>query len=385
MSQDEAKNRGQRRARGSVSKNRAGNWQVRYTDPDGKRRAAGTYRLKGDAEQALARILAGIENNTWKILEDATVDGVNPKTITLRQAAQRYSKGRRNKNGQALSHYTTAEYSRLVDKVLTPLADRPLRSIRRNDVDNWWSEVSEKTPTQASRAYTHLNSVMRYALDLRLIRENPCRIKYASNYKPTEQPGIPSDGEVALMLQLADEPLRTVIALAAHCGLRKGEILELRRKDLSTEEGPDGEVWWFVDVRRSVRWRGENDVMVGPPKSADGIRRLAVPKEGGAEDILRERLQAIPEHPETLLVSKDPAGTVHWAKSKLNPGWHKVRAVAGYGGRFHSLRAYHLTWFGQRGASLKELQARGGHATHVMVMQYQRTTGRELDLLRGGK
>jgi hypothetical protein len=324
MSQDAAKNRGLRRGRGSLSKNRAGNWQVRYTDPDGKRRAAGTYRLKGDAEQALARILAGIENNTWKILEDATVDGVDPKTVTLRQASLRYSKGRRNKNGQKLSHYTTAEYSRLVDKVLTPLADRPLRSIRRNDVDTWWSEVSEKTPTQASRAYTHVNSVMRYALDLRLVRENPCRIKYASNYKPTKQPGIPSDGEVALMLQLADEPLRTVIA-------------------------------------------------------------LAVPKEDGAEEILRERLQAIPEHPETLLVSGDPAGKVHWAKSKLNPGWHRVWAVAGYGGRFHSLRAYHLTWFGQRGASLKELQARGGHSTHVMVMQYQRTTGREIDLLRGGR
>jgi len=186
------------------------------------------------------------------------------------------------------------------------------------------------------------------------------------------------------MLQLADGPLRTVIALAAQCGLRKGEILELRRKDLSTEEGPDGEVWWFVDVRRSVRWRGENDVIVGPPKSAEGIRRLAVPKEGGAEDILRERLQDIPEHPDTLLVSKDPAGTVHWAKSALNPGWHKVRAVAGYGGRFHSLRGYHLTWFGQRGASMEELRARGGHATYAMVMQYQRTTGREISLL-GGK
>jgi integrase len=109
-----------------------------------------------------------------------------------------------------------------------------------------------------------------------------------------------------------------------------------------------------------------------------------VPKEGGAEDILRERLQSIPEHPETLLVSKDPAGTVHWAKSALNPGWHKVRAVAGYGGRFHSLRGYHLTWFGQRGASMEELRARGGHATYAMVMQYQRTTGREISLL-GGK
>ena len=33
--------RSSRRTRGSVSKNRSGNWQVRYTDPNGKRRAGG--------------------------------------------------------------------------------------------------------------------------------------------------------------------------------------------------------------------------------------------------------------------------------------------------------------------------------------------------------
>ena len=54
IEQAEAKSRGNRRARGSVSPNRVGNYQVRYTDPYGKRRSAGTYRKKRDAEQALA-------------------------------------------------------------------------------------------------------------------------------------------------------------------------------------------------------------------------------------------------------------------------------------------------------------------------------------------
>jgi chorismate synthase len=44
-----------------------------------------------------------------------------------------------------------------------------------------------------------------------------------------------------------------------------------------------------------------------------------------------------------------------------------------------------LTWFGQQGASMEELKARGGHSDYAMVMKYQRTTGREIDLLRGGK
>lgn len=383
MSQTDAKKRGPRRGRGSITKNRAGNWQVRYTDPYGKRRAGGTFRLKGDADQQLATILASIQNGTWREIDSAVTADLNPKTITLRQASIRYRKSRPSENGRELSHYTLDEYARLVDKVLTALADRPLRSITRDDVETWHAGVFDKTPTQASRAYTHLNSVMLYALDRRWIRENPCRIKKASNYKPAEDPAIPSDAEVAVMLELADQPLRTVIALAAHCGLRKGEILELRRKDITSEED-DGDTWWTINVRRSVRWQGENGVIVGPPKW-ESAGKLTVPKDVGVEEILLERLRAIPEHPDTLLISKDPEGKIHWSKSMLNPRWRKVAGVAGYEGRFHSLRAYHLTWFGLRGASLKELQERGRHSSVAMVMKYQRTTGRERSLLRGGK
>ena len=77
--------RGPRRARGSVSRNRVGNWQVRYTDPHGVRRAAGTFQRKADAEQALARVLTAIENNTWAVLDDTAGDGLDPKTVTLRE------------------------------------------------------------------------------------------------------------------------------------------------------------------------------------------------------------------------------------------------------------------------------------------------------------
>ena len=64
----EAKKRGPRRGRGSVTRNRVGNRQVRYTDPDGKRRAGGTFRVgrKGDADQKLADILTSISNGTWR-------------------------------------------------------------------------------------------------------------------------------------------------------------------------------------------------------------------------------------------------------------------------------------------------------------------------------
>jgi integrase len=375
--------RGPRRARGSVSRNRVGNWQVRYTDPHGVRRAAGTFQRKADAEQALARVLTAIENNTWAVLDDTAGDGVDPKKVTLREASRLYTDNRMNRQGRSLSWNTAAEYPRLVDKVLTALADKPLRSITPRDIERWWSTAHQSTPAQASKSYTHLKSVMKYALKRRWIRENPCDIEGASNYRPPVEPETPTDTEVALMLELADQPMRTVIGLAAHCGLRKGEILELRRKDITTEEGPDGISWLYVQISRAVVWEGENNPKVSPPKTPGSIRSLAVPKTGGAEQVVLERLQQIPEHPETLLVSRDKAGKVHWGESMLNPHWRKLRAQAGFTGRFHALRNYHLTWYAKQGATLREVMDRGGHSTPRMALRYQRSTGRETSLLGG--
>ena len=377
----EQKKRGPRRARGSVSRNRVGNWQVRYTDPHGQRRAAGTFQRKSDAEQALARVLTAIENNTWSVLDDTTADGLDPKKVTLRQASKLYTENRVNRQGRALSWNTAAEYPRLIDRVLTALADKPLRSITSRDIERWWSNTYQDTPAQASKAYTHLKSVMKYALKRRWIRENPCDIEGASNYRPPVEPEIPTEVEVALMLELADQPMRTVIALAAHCGLRKGEILELRRKDLTTQEEPDGTSWLWINITRAVVWEGENNPKVSPPKTPGSVRSLPAGKKTGAEQILLERLQEIPEHPDTLLVSRDQAGKAHWGESMLNPRWRKLRAQAGYGGRFHALRAYHSTWYRQQGATDKETMARLGHTTSRVALRYQRTTGRETSLL----
>jgi len=377
----EQSKRGPRRARGSVSRNRVGNWQVRYTDPHGQRRAAGTFQRKGDAEQALARVLTAIENNTWSVLDDTTADGLDPKKVTLRQASKLYTDNRVNRQGRALSWNTAAEYPRLVDRVLTVLADKPLRSITSRDIEHWWSNIYQDTPAQASKAYTHLKSVMKYALKRRWIRENPCDIEGASNYRPPVEPEIPTEVEVALMLELADQPMRTVIALAAHCGLRKGEIMELRRKDLITQEESDGTSWLWINITRAVVWEGENNPRVSPPKTPGSVRSIPAGKKTGAEAVLLERLQQIPEHPDTLLVSRDQAGRVHWGESMLNPRWRKLRAQAGYSGRFHALRAYHSTWYTQQGATDKETMARLGHTTSRVALRYQRTTGRETSLL----
>ncbi len=373
--------RSSRRTRGSVDKNRSGNWQVRYTDPNGKRRAAGTYRRKEDADQALARVLNAIENGTWTVLDQAQTDGLDPKKVTLLQVSGIYLDTRVNRQGRKLSPNTFREYPRLLRTVAPELVDQPVRGITAADIERWWARASKDTPAQASKTYSHIKTVLNYALKRKWIRENPCDIEGAGTYRPAIPADIPTESQVQLMLDLADEPMRTIVALAAYCALRKGEILELRRKDFQSQETPEGETWWYVSVSRGVVWDGETNPIVGPPKTRSSVRTIAIPKQGGAEAIVLERLRQIPAHPDALLVSRDKAGKVHWGESMLNPRWQKLRALAGYGGRFHLLRNYGLTWYGQKGATDKEIMARGGHSTLRVSLAYQRSTDRETSLL----
>ena len=370
-----------RKSKGSVTPTGRGNQHhVRYTH-QGRRLSGGYFDTKGDAEDVLGDILASIKNDTWAKKYGPDRKPPAEAQLTVRELSDRYLRMRTNKRGGALSVNTSKEYPRLIDRVMGDLADRPVDTIDPETVEAWWADAKDHAPAQAAKAYVHLKSIYRYAVKRKWVKVNPCDIEGASNYTPAVPPPIPTDTEVSLMVQAAEDPMRTVVALAAYCGLRKGEILELRRKDFHSEELDNGETWWFVNVSRGVVWDGENNPIVSRPKTESSVRTLAIPKQFGAEDIVLERLRQIPENPEALLVSRDLDGKTHWGESMLNPRWQKLRALAGYGGRFHSLRAYHLTWYAKQGATDKEVMARGGHATQRVSMQYQRTTGREASLL----
>jgi integrase len=75
--------------------------------------------------------------------------------------------------------------------------------------------------------------------------------------------------ELAALVEAMPERLRLAVHLGAWLSLRYGEIVELRRSDIDLKNG-------VVHVRRGVTWVGGKPV-VGPPKSAAGVRDVAVP------------------------------------------------------------------------------------------------------------
>jgi integrase len=222
--------------------------------------------------------------------------------------------------------------------------------------------------------------LFKYAVKNRWLSDNPCTIEGANVYVPDRQPNVPDLQQVQIIESETAEPFRTVIALAAWGGLRKGEILELRRKDIEQVTGQDGATWLVVDISRGVVWDNTESI-VRVPKTAGSIRKVTLPQR--VNSIVVKHLATIPINPDALLFSSDPQGTKHWGEWKINKPWERARALAGYTGSFHSLRAFAATQFGLQGATVAELMDRLGHRNVRTAMRYQRTTGREMNLLSG--
>jgi integrase len=180
------------------------------------------------------------------------------------------------------------------------------------------------------------------------------------------------------MLENAPSPFNVVIALAAYGGLRKGEILELRRKDI--EQIKDGsEKWIRVNISRGVIW-DQDKAIVRKPKTDAGIRSLLLPLS--VSPLITAHLKQVAIDPDALLFPRKQGTNEHWGRYQINPVWRRTRALAGYPERFHNLRAYAATEFAKLNPTNQELMDRFGHRDIRTAMRYQRTTGRDAELLR---
>ena len=370
-----------KRGLGSIRKLPSGNYQLRYPTPTGQRQTARTtFKTKASAELELTRIRQAIESGTWQADQTPQAGGIEPKTLTLRQLAEHWRTQRVSSKGRPLSPNTLNEYQRLIESTLKPFADKQIRAITQQQIEAWRVPQMAQAPNQAVKAYKHLKTLMTYAQRRHWIALNPCDIERGTAYTPKEPPA-PTTKQIELMLENASEPFRTILIFGAYAGLRKGEILELRRKDISIiKEG--GDKFIQLSISRAVIWdRGE--AIVSEPKTQAGIRSLLMPLET-TEDILKH-LKSVSISPEALLFPRRPGSEEHWGEYQIKPHWEKIRALAGFSGRFHSLRAYASTEFAKLNPTDRELMERFGHRNIITAQKYQRTTGREAQLLRSVK
>jgi integrase len=349
-----------RRAWGTLRTMRNGTTQASYVTADGQRYyATHTYLLRMDAERWLSDEKKLIDMGEWTPPESRAAAKA-ARTITVREYAEQWLPQR------VLTPKTRQLYRELLDsRILPGLGDVTLRAVTPAMIRAWWVDLGQRkaTPARNTHAYQLLSTIFNTALADKAVVENPCQIKSAAKPpKPREvQPLTPA--ELAKVAESAPETYRAAVPVAAWCGLRFGELIELRRKDIHTVNGRT-----VIKIRRAAVRIGK-DIVEGLPKSDAGIRTVTVPPH--VATLLKAHMDRFTgSGPDAFLFTTTRGKRLSTAA--FTKAVKKGYVVIGKPDmRVHDLRHVGATLAAQAGATTKELMSRLGHTTPAMSMRYQ--------------
>lgn len=344
---------------GNVRKLPSGRFQARYTGPDGHMYAARrenggalTFQTRGDAQDWLSLRRSEILRNEW-------LPPAAPKAapVTVREYAEAWL-GHRDLEDRTRDHYAQL----LRDHVYPTFGSLPVPAVTPAAVRTWHAALSKRTgPTARAHAYALLRTIMNTAVADDLIPANPCRVRGAGQTRRVKKIVPATLAELATLTKAMPGKYQLLVLLAAWCGLRFGELAELRRSDVDVTNG-------VIHVRRGVV-RTSTGRKVKDPKSDAGKRSVALPPH-----LLPVVKDHIRQH---AAMGRDgllfPA--IHGeqlAPSTLYRVFYPARKKAGREDlRFHDLRHTGAVLAASTGATLAELMARLGHSTPGAALRYQ--------------
>lgn len=349
-------------------KNRAGK-QVGYTvsvsvpnlaGGRGTRHTIGTYRLKSDAEAAERDAQDAIRRGTFQTVPPPPV-----KVLTVAELLTTWLDGHKAR-GNTLAQYEIAV--RL--HIIPDLGDLPaidLDGPTLQQTYNRWEKLPRgkggKGAGTIRRCHIILNQAYAQALTWGTVVRNPCHgVKHAAP-RPRKAHILTRLQARDLIMAMDGHPLRPYWYLVLFQGMRRGEALGLRWRDVDLHTGTATIV---QTVTPDLRNRGQ--AQVGDTKTAAGTRRVRLSPE---------TLDALRAHRPHWAARKLAAGDA-WGDADLitctetgapvtpnhaDASWRSLRAIAGIPEtvRLHDLRHTHASFLIAAGENAKVIQERLGH------------------------
>lgn len=365
---------------GTVRQLPSGNWQVRYTGPDGVRRTDdNTYPDKTAALDRMVELEAEVLRGAW----------VDPDAgkVSLTEYAERWIVER------DLEDRSAENYALYLRKHIGPhLGHLMLVELKPPRIRTWRKQLQDGgvgSPTIA-KAYRFLHSVLATAEDDELIRKNPCRIKGAGQEKSPERPTatLPEVFAIAAAIQ---PRYGLLVLLAAFAQLRFGELLALHRGDITlpklrkptTDEVAAGadpanlidDGTPLLRVDRAITQLNSGEQRVKGPKSDAGHRSIALPAAILPELRAHLATDGFTEPGAGGRLFVGPKGATP-KRQNFNRIWKNalMKAEANSDLHLHDLRHTGGTLTAQTGATLKEIMSRIGHSSTRAAMIYQHAT-----------
>lgn len=271
----------------------------------------------------------------------------------------------------------------LVHKLETPRMVRHRSPVRRPADETKKKTPSPLSPRTVGHHLTVLKTILTDAVDHGHLAANPA-VKVKAPARRDREDGLQflQPDEIARLLDVAEESWRMLYLLAIHTGLRRGELLGLRWRDLDLRKR-------LLSVRRSLSRvpdeKGGYKVTDSPLKTRYSRRTLDL------SPAIVEALLTFPAGDDAerdYVLRSQIGGPID--PDNVDRAWKRHLTAAGLADRpFHSTRHTHASLLIAAGVHPKAIQARLGHASitttlntygHLMPSAFE-GIGARLDML----
>jgi len=318
---------------------------------------------KKEAEALLARMLTELEDGVYIDAKKTSVSDYLDKWIASIKGS--------------VSSTTYERYKQLCDKHLKPtIGNVALNKLQAIKISEMYSNALEsgrvdKKGGLSNQSVLHMHRVLKHALSQAvkwgLITRNPCDA--VDNVpKPTKKERLTFTIEetIGLLEKLEGKRLYLPVLMAVTTGLRRGELLGLRWKDINFEQKR-------LHIRQIIIETRQNGIEIKSPKTDSSSRTIALPQTT-IEALKKHRVEQVKLclqlgkglTPESMLFNEYSGLNV---PNRLTVAFSTFIKSHGFKHvTFHDLRHTHATHLLEQNIHPKIVSERLGHSTIALTM-----------------
>jgi integrase len=346
--------------KGHIRERSPGHWAIviDVRDPQAGKRKQRWYSFKGTKRQAqveCARLISEIQSGT----------AVDPSRMTMAAFLDRWIE---HMQGQ-VSPRSHERYTEIARKNIAPLlGGLMLTKLRPEQISAAYAKAlaSGRRDGQGGlspRTVTHIHRVLREALQQalrwQLLSRNPADVVKPPKVERKQMKVLDTDATADLIEAARGGPLFVPIMLGVRCGLRRGEVVALRWRNVDLERGQISVVASAEQTDRGVR---EKEPKSGKGRtvvlSATEIEELRSHRRRQAEGLLALGVRLTDDH---HVVAREDGQALQ--PRSLTHAFVKFVRRHGFQIRLHDLRHSHATHMLAAGIHPKIAQERLGHSS----------------------
>jgi integrase len=349
--------------KGHICRRSKGSWTIVINlgkDGNGRRKQKWlTVRgKKSAAQKELRRILHQLDTGSF----------VDPGNTTVAEYLAHWLETTAK---HKVSRNTFSRYSAIVHSHLKPaIGQHALLKLRPGHIQAYYAEALSSgrkggtkglSPTSVLQHHRVLRQALKKAVRERLLVWNPTDAVDPPRRAHHEMPTLDEDQTLQLLKAAASSRVSIPVLLALTTGMRRGEILALRWKDVDLDAKS-------LSVQRTLEQAGSS-LSFKQPKTRKARRVVALPKI--AVRVLRQHRSRQSEHKLLLgkayedndLICPRPDGRPYAPNSFSSTFRKMLRQTTLPPIRFHDLRHTHATLLLRQGIHPKVVSERLGHST----------------------